>query len=144
MKCKNGEIKEIPLRRAVYIDGKLTLIYRILAEIFIPNPDNKPCVDHKTHDRAKIDYLLNDIRNLRWCTYKENNNFDEGLENKRNVKLGKTLSEEHKRHISEAVKGQEYLKYWKDKKMSTETREKMSESAKLGWIKRKARKKAKD
>ena len=144
MKCKNGEIKEIPLRRAVYVNGKLILIYRILAETFIPNPDNKPFVDHITHDRTKIDYPLNDIRNLRWCTCKENNNFDEGIENKRNAKLGTTLTEEHKNNISKAVKGKDYLKYWQGKKMSNETKEKMSESAKRGWIKRKTRKKAQE
>lgn len=143
MKCKNGEIKEIPLRRAVRVSGKLTLIYRILAEAFIPNPDNKPFVDHITHDRTKIDYPLNNIRNLRWCTCKENCNFEEAIENKSNAKLGTTLTEEHKTNISKALKGKDSLKYWLGKKMSNETREKMSESAKLGWIKRKA-KKAKD
>ena len=139
MKCKNGEIKEIPLRRAVYVRGKLILIYRILAEAFIPNPDNKPQVDHITHNPENMN--VNDIRNLRWCTNKENSNFPESIENKRKAKLGTTLTEEHKNNISKAIKGKDYLKYWQGKKMSNETKEKMSESAKRGWIKRKARKK---
>jgi hypothetical protein len=144
MKCKNGEIKEIPLRRAVYVRGKLILIYRILAEAFIPNPDNKPFVDHITHDRTKIDYPLNDIRNLRWCTCKENNNFNEGIENKRKAKLGTHHTLEHNKHISESMKGNPKLAVWKNKKRSDKTRKKMSESAKIGWEKRRERKKAKD
>lgn len=159
MKCKNGKIKEIPLRRAIYVNGKLIFIYRILAKAFIPNPDNKPFVDHITHDRTKIDYPLNDIRNLRWCTNKENCNFEEAIENKRNAKLGTTLTEEHKNNISKSLKGKDYLKYWQGKEfteehrkklseahkrenLSAETRRKLSESVKRGWIKRKARKKS--
>ncbi len=142
MKCKNGIIKPIPLRQATYYNGKLTLISRILAITFIPNPENKPQVDHITHNPENMN--VNDIRNLRWCTNKENSNFPESIENKRKAKLGTTLTEEHKNNISKAVKGKDYLKYWQGKKMSNETKQKMSESAKRGWIKRKARKKAKD
>lgn len=43
-------------------------IHRLLAETFIPNPENKPCVDHKDGDRKN-----NKLSNLRWATYSENN-----------------------------------------------------------------------
>lgn len=36
--------------------------------MFIPNPKNKPTVDHKDGNR-----LNNSIENLRWATYSENN-----------------------------------------------------------------------
>lgn len=43
-------------------------VHRLLAEAFIPNPDNKPCIDHKDGDRTN-----NSLNNLRWATYSENN-----------------------------------------------------------------------
>jgi len=44
-------------------------IHRLLGICFIPNPDNKPCIDHIDRDRTN-----NKLSNLRWATYKENNN----------------------------------------------------------------------
>lgn len=51
------------------IDGKsyFRRVHRILAEVFIPNPENKPCVNHIDRDRAN--YSLD---NLEWCTHSEN------------------------------------------------------------------------
>ena len=48
---------------------KHKLVHRLIAEAFIPNPDNKPCIDHIDGNPAN-----NDLSNLRWCTYKENSN----------------------------------------------------------------------
>ena len=44
-------------------------LHRLVAAVFIPNPDNKPCVDHIDGDRAN-----NHADNLRWVTAKENCN----------------------------------------------------------------------
>lgn len=42
-------------------------VHRAIAKAFIPNPDNKPCVNHKDSNRRN-----NDISNLEWCTEEEN------------------------------------------------------------------------
>lgn len=43
-------------------------IHRLIAEAFIPNPENKPTIDHKDGNREN-----NAIDNLRWATYSEQN-----------------------------------------------------------------------
>lgn len=48
--------------------GKRYLVHRLVAETFIPNPLNKPCVDHKNRQKD-----WNFVSNLRWCSFKENN-----------------------------------------------------------------------
>mgnify|MGYP003478362873 FL=1 len=44
-----------------------TRLHRMIAKAFIPNPDNKPCINHKDLNRTN-----NSIDNLEWVTYSEN------------------------------------------------------------------------
>lgn len=51
----------------VMVNRKTYAVHRLIAETFIPNPDNKPCVDHINKDRKD-----NRVENLRWVTHEEN------------------------------------------------------------------------
>lgn len=54
-------------------NGKLIThrVHILVAQAFLPNPENKPCIDHRNSKRD-----CNVVENLRWCTYKENSNFE--------------------------------------------------------------------
>lgn len=49
---------------------KTLLIHRLVAEHFIPNPNNLQCVNHKDENK-----LNNNVDNLEWCDYKYNNTY---------------------------------------------------------------------
>ena len=76
---------------------KMCLVHRLVAETFLPNPENKPCINHKIEgDKGKKinmvifneDGTVDEERTtIEWATYKENNNYAT-----RNERAGKALT----------------------------------------------------
>lgn len=67
----NCGYKQISVASKKLANGKFTSVlvmkHRLVAEAWIPNPDNKSEIDHINHNRKD-----NRIENLRWCTRQEN------------------------------------------------------------------------
>lgn len=58
------------MRVVLTINGKRVYknIHRLIAEAFIPNPDNLPFINHINEEKTD-----NSIENLEWCTQEHNN-----------------------------------------------------------------------
>ena len=69
-------------------NGKNRNIHRVIAETFIPNPNNYSCINHKDGNK-----LNNCVDNLEWCTHSYNTShaYANGLEKK-------VLGESHHNH----------------------------------------------
>lgn len=69
---KTHDLKGYEQVQLVSADGlKMVLVHRLVAMAFIPNEEGKIYVDHIDGNRKN-----NNAINLRWCTHKENDNFE--------------------------------------------------------------------
>ena len=88
--CNNGVMKKF-------------LVHRLVAQAFITNPENYPCVNHIDEDKTN-----NNINNLEWCSHHQNNNY--GTRNKRISDKLKVVTKGRKpnNHIIVNIDGVEY------------------------------------
>lgn len=75
---KKGKIKALNVRKDGYVSVQLSKdakartlrVHRLVAEAFIPNPNNLPQVNHKDENKGN-----NHVSNLEWCTVGYNVNY---------------------------------------------------------------------
>jgi len=63
IKCKRKHTTYL----TVNINGKILLIHRLVGKAFIPNPENKCCINHIDNNGEN-----NNVNNLEWVTHSEN------------------------------------------------------------------------
>ena len=106
----------------ITLDNSQLLVHRLVAQAFIPNPNNLPCVNHKDENPGN-----NDFRNLEWCTYKYNSNYgtikqrlskslsgeNNGMCGKEPANKGVKMSDEQKEKLRLSHLGNNKGRHWK-------------------------------
>lgn len=78
-------------------------VHRLVAEAFIDNTDNLPCVNHKDENKQN-----NNVENLEWCDAKYNLNY--GTRNER-ISKNRDISKQSKPVLQYTLDGQ-FVREW--------------------------------
>lgn len=100
-----------------YLGCYVGYVHRLVAQTWIPNPDNLSQVNHKDEDKTNNIVVLNDdlsvnfeLSNLEWCTSKYNHNYGTRNERASASNTGKTRSAESRAKMSASQRGNQNAK----------------------------------
>ena len=97
-------------------DGKSYKVHRLVAQTFIPNPNNLPLVNHKDENTFN-----NCVDNLEWCTNQYNCQYS-----------AKPLTELHKQHLRKPHKPVSEQEIQRRKEWANSHKDLLSKAGKLG------------
>ena len=99
--------------------GKVLAVHRLVAEAFVPNPNNKPQIDHINTDKTNNTVWLNEDgsvnyekTNLRWVTKKENINNPLTIKHLSETKIGNENAKSTYRAVLQYTKDGKLIKEW--------------------------------
>lgn len=99
--------------------GKVLAVHRLVAEAFVPNPDNKPQIDHINTDKTNNTVWLNedgsvnyDKTNLRWVSHKENMNNPLTIKDLSKIRIGNENAKSTYRAVLQYTKDGKLIKEW--------------------------------
>ena len=100
-------------------NGKVLVVHRLVAEAFIPNPDNKPEIGHINTIKTDNTVCLNEDgsvnyekTNLRWVTKKENMNNPLTIKDLSKIRIGNENAKSIYRAVLQYTKDGKLIKEW--------------------------------
>ena len=99
--------------------GKVLAVHRLVAEAFVPNPNNRPQIDHINTDKTNNTVWFNEDgsvnyekTNLRWVTKKENINNPLTIKHLSETKIGNENAKSIYRAVLQYTKDGKLIKEW--------------------------------
>lgn len=121
MVLKKGQLRKLQPMKCGYLGVMLVVhgvykmfyVHRLVAEAFLPNLENFPCINHKDCDKHNNLVWVNEDgsvdvskSNIEWCTYKYNSQYEPTKQKRKDALLKKYGYESEEERIEERKRKQ--------------------------------------